>query len=38
MTGKRTMIPEKVPETYNTKTILKIDVHEGENKVSFDLP
>ena len=37
VTGKRTMIPEKVPETYNTKTILKVEVHPGENKVSFDL-
>lgn len=33
VTGKRTMIPE----TYNTKTILKVEVHPGENKVSFDL-
>jgi len=37
VTGKRTMIPERVPDTYNTKTILKVDVHPGENKVSFDL-
>ena len=36
-TGKRQMIPEKVPVIYNRETTLTADVKEGDNEISFDL-